>query len=561
MSNSRYMGPKVRETMDARREAAEDAYDILSRSPEDIVNEIISDLGLDERYRLGPDGRVGTDYRLTTPEERARASERIQSELIGRYKREVERVEEPETQRQPQTKRKPKRKVRFDRIAAVSVVATILVSLGFAISKGIISGVRISQDIDGKTKDDLSESETVIPGNGSSSQDSSEIAPDIGGSDSTYEVPDLKTDEISYVIDFMDYYNPSQRENINQMLDQGMIDGLGIRIGGSEEDYPFTIKDFTDEEINAPLQRYVDNGQLELDHDYGLELASAEEYILKAPVTIPYYLTCCINREEAAIEADCIEATYNLMYKDMQGYDFKDRMAPIAIDIEDCGEIKLAQNEDYLSRIGAMSQRADAVLYLIDTLREKGIIDERGVIIYGDLNRMKDKSQIDWKGLFQGLQERNINVVKWGTRAINATYNDPNYPEDTVEYENIYAFRDALMNTATNISYMKTEYDKSGDSLVPYLTDVAIQQIHLDQRMETDTYGEKYDINITTQNTLDAIVHGNHIDYSKGFIDRIEDTRIQEVKSDLTVGDTQVGNYVPSEYRYSQLSRDDDGDR
>ena len=564
MSNNIYTGPKARETMAARREAAKDAYDILSKSPEEIVNDIVNELGLDERYRLGPDGRVGTGYKLTTPEERARASERIQEELIGRCKRGIEEKQESATQRQPQTKRKPKRKVRFDRLAAAALVIAILGTTGIAVSKQVISGVKGNPDIGEKTKDGLSVTDSIIPEDEQGLQDSPEIVQDgyVGSGDSTYEVTDLKKDEISYVIDFMDYYNPSQRKNINQMLDQGMIDGLGIRIGGSKEDYPFTIKNFTDEEINAPLQRYVENGQLELDHEYGLELSSAEEYILKAPVTIPYYLTCCIDREEAAIEADCIEATYNLMYKDMQGYDFKGRMAPLAIDIEDCGEIKLAKNEDYLAKIGAMAQRTDAVLYLIDSLREKGIIDERGVIIYGDLNRMKDKSQIDWEGLFQGLQERNINVVKWGTRAMNATYNDPNHPEEAVKYENVYTFRDALMNTATNISYMKNEYDKNGDSLVPYLTDVAIQQIHLDQQMETTTYGEKYDINITTKNTLDAIVNGNHIDYSKGFINKIEDVRMQEVTNDITVGDTQVENYVPDEYRNSQSNRnDDDGDR
>ena len=559
MSNNRYTGPKAEATMAARREAARGAYDILSKSPEEIVNEIVSDLGLDDRYRLGSDGRVGTGYRLTTPEERASASARIQEELMRRGQEAAERTSQ-QSQKPP---KKTRRRVRYDRIAVLGIAMTLIVSFGYAAAKEAIKGAKGDCGVEEISKSDSVVPETTRDEYDNNSTVATDIVPDVnGGLDSQYQVSDLSSDRISYVIDFMDYYNPSQRENINQMIDQGMIDGLGIRIGGSKEDYPFTIKDFTDEKINAPLQRFIDAGQLELDHRNGLELAQAEEYILKAPVTIPYYLTCCIDREEAAIEAECIEATYNLMYKDMQGYDFKGRMAPLAIDIEDCGEIKLAKNEDYLAKIGAMAQRTDAVLYLIDSLREKGIIDERGVIIYGDLNRMKDKTQIDWEGLFKGLDDRNINVVKWGTRAMNATYNDPNHPEEAVKYENVYTFRDALMNTATNISYMKTDYGTDGYDIGQYLTDIAIQQIHLDQQMETDTYGEKYDINITTKNTLDAIVKGNHIDHSKGFIDKIEEVRMQEVRNDITVGDTQVENYVPDEYRNSQSNRnDDDGDR
>ena len=38
MSNRRYTGPKARETMDARREAASDVYNLLYQDPEEIVN-------------------------------------------------------------------------------------------------------------------------------------------------------------------------------------------------------------------------------------------------------------------------------------------------------------------------------------------------------------------------------------------------------------------------------------------------------------------------------------------------------------------------------------------
>ena len=102
------------------------------------------------------------------------------------------------------------------------------------------------------------------------------------------------------------------------------------------------------------------------------------------------------------------------------------------------------------------------------------------------------------------------------------------------------------MNTSTNISYMKSNYDE----LQPYLKDVAIQQIHLGQTMKTSfTYPEEYDVNITTANTLDAIVHGDSIEFNKGFVDRIEDVRMQEVKKDLQTGDSQADEYVPEEFK------------
>lgn len=142
---------------------------------------------------------------------------------------------------------------------------------------------------------------------------------------------------------------------------------------------------------------------------------------------------------------------------------------------------------------------------------------------------MKDKSQINWEKLFQGLQDRNINTVKWGTRALENTY------KSNIEYKDVYDFRDSLMNTAINIDSMKKYYTE----LQPYLKDIAIQQIHLDQLMKTDTYGEKYDVNITTQNTLYSIIRGDSISYDKGFIERIDEVRIQEIQKDLSKSNEQ----------------------
>ncbi|MBR2704820.1 MAG: hypothetical protein IKE91_05055 [Clostridia bacterium] len=542
MSNRRYTGPKARETMDARREAASDVYNLLYQDPEEIVNGIMRDIGLDERYYVGNNGRVSPEYSSTTPEERARASEQIQRELIDRCTTRLEETTRRRNQ-QPQKKSGPRRRVRVDRVAVVGLVATLLGCMGFSIGQTIISGARGDTKIEGLAKEESSVSDSITPGK----EESSEVTPDVGTN--PYQGSTVETDRIAYVVDFMDYYNDSERDHIMQLLNAGMIDGLGIRVGGSKADYPFTIKDFVDEDINSELQWYVDTGRVELDHQYGQELAWAESFITEAPITIPYYYTCAVNFEEAEIEAACIDATYKKMQKDMPGYDFKNRMAPITIDIEYCGDEKQALNEDYLTQIGAKNERTQAVLHLIDVLAERGVIDERGVIIYGDLNRMADESQINWDALFAGIEARNMNYVKWGTRAIRDTF------DNKIEYNDIYAFRDGLLNTSTNIAYMKSNYK----NLLPYLDDIAIQQIHLDQKMKTNTYGEAYDINITTANTLQAIVRGESINYDKGFIDRIEDVRMQEVRRELQQGDSQVEEYVPEEFKKSSHDFDDDG--
>ena len=531
MNNRRYAGPSARDAMVDRRSAAADTLSILSKSPEEIVNEIVRDLDLDDRYMVGSNGRVSSGYAELSPAERAAASNQIQNELMGRCEKEVYRrvaEEQRATDKQPQRKSSPRRRVRLDRVAAFGMVITLLSSMGYAVGKRVISGVRGNPEIQGLPKDPTSISDTLTP----------ESSENEENGDITYETESMRHDEVSYVIDFMDYYNQSEKEHIMQMLNNGMIDGLGIRIGGSKMDYPFAIKNFVDEEINNELQWYVDNGKVELDHKYGQEIAWAEEFIKKAPITMPYYYTCAVNYEEAEIEAKCIEATYKKMENDLPGYNFKDRMAPITIDIEHCGDEKLAAEGDPIEQSGAKEYRTQSVLHLVDCLKDSGIIDERGVIIYGDLNRMKDQTQINWEELFNELDARNINVVKWGTRAIQETFSNPK------EYKDVYDFRDALMNTSTNISYMKSDYDKLGQ----YIYDVDIQQIHLDQQMKTDSYGEKYDVNITTKNTLDAIVHGYPITHEQGFIEKIENIRMKELKKDLQGENRDPGGYIPAGY-------------
>ena len=75
MNNRRYAGPSARDAMVDRRSAAADTLSILSKSPEEIVNEIVRDLDLDDRYMVGSNGRVSSGYAELSPADRAAASD------------------------------------------------------------------------------------------------------------------------------------------------------------------------------------------------------------------------------------------------------------------------------------------------------------------------------------------------------------------------------------------------------------------------------------------------------------------------------------------------------
>ncbi len=544
MSNGRYTGSKASKALADRNETVAQVRRDLQDDSEQIVEDLFREVFGDSDYR-----EILNGHQSISREKRAEATEKFQRVLIDRYEKGAEGQEAVRTRTLP----KPKRRIRAKRVLAAAIAVIALESAGYHAVKKAFSGAKGTPKKEGIILEESSTTSTSKIDSHSSS--SSEVST---SESSQYDQGPFKSDRIAYVVDFMDYYNESQKEHVKQLFSEGMIDGLGIRIGGSSKQYPFMVNSFTDEEINEKLQEYIATGKAGLDHKYAVPVASAEEYIQMSPVTIPYYYTSAVNNEEAEIEATCIEATYNKMKKDMPEYDFKNRMAPIAIDIEKCGGIDQVEDADYLTRLGVMRQRADAVLHLVDSLRERGVVDERGVIIYGDLTSMTKNYDMDWNALFEGLNARNINVVKWGTRAVTKVGNKEN------PYTDVFNFRDELMNTSTNISYMRSKYVE----LMDCVRDVAIQQIHLGQYIDTVPelkerfgYGEQYDVNITTEDTLDAIVHGNSIDKNEGFIDKIEKVRMEEVKKDLQESSSQAEEYIPEKQNNDSLNHEDDGDR
>ncbi len=318
--------------------------------------------------------------------------------------------------------------------------------------------------------------------------------------------------------------------------------------GNSGYDYPFAIRNFDEPEIYEDMASY--ECDVFLSGKMG-KINYMEKYMNIIDNTMLYYYTCCLTNEEAEIEAAYIKSVYDKLKEDMPNYDFSSRMLPIAIDIEESGSDREATNESYDIQSKVKSDRTKAILHLIDKLIENGVIDERGVIIYGDLNRMKCGDHIEWDTLFNGLEERNVNTVKWGTRAIDKTF------ESGIEYSNSENFAQNLMNDSTNIEYMKNEY---GD-LYPYLSDIAMQQIHLDQLIYNGTtWPEKYDVSITTKDTIEAIKNGEDISYESGFISRIEDVNEKSLTEKNDVESLQ-GNLIPNGMVASQNPYIDNGDR
>lgn len=167
MSEIRYTGPNAKDVKEQRRT---DAISYLeSRDPVEIVNEIVRNLGLDDRYIIRDNGKVSDEYKSIPAEERLRASEAIQREIQDDYLR-SSKPDEPrrtinQTQKNDRTKKvKPKRKIRYDRIAAVGMAATLLTSLGYAVHKHVFLGKQNEVLIETGGKVDSSMSDPIIEG-------------------------------------------------------------------------------------------------------------------------------------------------------------------------------------------------------------------------------------------------------------------------------------------------------------------------------------------------------------------------------------------------------------
>jgi len=523
MSNERYTGTSAKVAKEEQIRAAKSFRESIDPVAE--VNKIAKELGLDESYFVGSNGMVSQAYESIQLDERRNVTEKIQEKIVeNNVNNQKTSASNSVVQRAKGSKIKP----RYDRLFVAGMAVTLLTSMGFSAVKHAITGARGRAEI---TKDsgDFSISDSISDERVSDDvvilKDEPENVPQIMGENKTTKAKESEQedDRVAYIVDFSDYYNKSQKEHIFEMIDNKIIDGIGFEIGASCIDYPFKIRTFDDEYIGTYVKDHIDNGELILKKSMG-EIEWLEEYIVRADSSIPYYYSCALNDEEAEIEADCIEAVYKKLNKDLPDYNFKGRMAPIVIDIERSGDERMKVNGSDEEMQRAMEQRTDAVLHLIDCLQDRGVIDDRGVIIYGDLNRMEDHSHINWERLFSEIKERDIHLTKWGSRAFQTTFHSG------IKYEDVYAFQEALMNTPENISYMKDYYDH----LYPYLGDIAMQQIHLDQEMETSfTYEEYFDVNITTANTWKAIVSGKEINYEKNFIDRLEEASLTKVRDDL----------------------------
>ena len=227
-----------------------------------------------------------------------------------------------------------------------------------------------------------------------------------------------------------------------------------------------------------------------------------------------YYYTCANTYREADMEAAYMKSFYNKLEKDIP--QIKDaKLMPVTIDIEDAGPEREGR---YLSSDEAESikeRRTDAVRHLVSDLASNGVVDQnKGVIIYGDINRVAEHAHVNWENLYDGIEKDGTKVIQWGTRALPQTF------DNEIRYTNTAAMIGDLMNDEINISYMKDAYKSKQEQL----KEVAIMQIHLDEEIVNGAnWSQMYDISQTTEKTLDAIVNGKEIDYGDGFVYKVED--------------------------------------
>ena len=299
-----------------------------------------------------------------------------------------------------------------------------------------------------------------------------------------------KNDRVTHVVDFINYENPKLDEIIADFNASGNVGAYEFECGMSGYDYPFTIRSFGDEEIINSMNEYA--GEVEITDKMG-KMEDLERIIKQVNTYGFYYYTSANTSREAEIEASYIKAFFEKLRKDMPDCDISNTL-PFAIDIEENGLER--EGELYTDRREELkSQRTDAVLYLIDKLLEYGVIDkEKGVTIYGDLNRMKDKSYVDWNKLFDTLEKKNIRTIKWGTRALESSYNN-----ETI-YKSTESMIKSFLDSQKNIEEAKRDYKEN--YLLEYVGTVHMEQIYLDREIILDNRLQKIDYSITTEDYI-----------------------------------------------------------
>lgn len=332
--------------------------------------------------------------------------------------------------------------------------------------------------------------------------------------DENAHVDDGKDDKITYVVDFNEYANPDAEITIRELIDSGKVGALILKAGGTGYDYPFAIKNFDEEEIENEMSPYV--GEVVLSGNMG-KMKDMEKYINMAmdkDLSVGfYYYTGANTYREADIEAAYMKSFYNKLEKDMP--QIKDaKLMPVTIDIEDAGPEREGKNLSDEQVESIKERRTDAVRHLVADLAKNGVVDQKkGVIIYGDINRVAEHTHVNWENLYDGIEKDGTKVIQWGTRALPQTF------DNAITYTNTASMMGDLMNDEVNINYMKDAYKSKQEQL----KEVAIMQIHLDEEITNGAnWSQLYDISQTTEKTLDAIVNGEEIDYGDGFVYKIE---------------------------------------
>lgn len=490
--------------------------------PDLALNQILDEMDM-PRYGESVEQWAARKYSLLPAEKKRVVSQKMTLKLHSLIAKKLNMGKKNNKQLNQQSQPLKSRRAQRISVTALGLTSLILGAIGIpAAAKSIIRGVDRNAEKNYSYANDYevpAESETTgfieKKQDGIAPNPDNEIVHNIGNGQSTSggESGDFtaqhENDRVSYVFDISDYYHPTQRKNIFEFMERGLIDGLCVEIAKTEENYPFRVSTLKDDRIG----QNIDSSTILIDRFGEPELLTS--IMEKSPVTIPYMYTGAMDYKEAEEEATIVANTMKLLREDMQDdYDFNKRVGPLAIDIESCGELRIpswsSDKETEKIRIAKTKQRTDAIIHLIDELKNKGIIDQRGLIVYGGLGRMAEGSQVDWNKLFKSIEDRGIRYYIWATE-----YLENHMGKNYRACENVDDFAELLLNSEENVDIMKQQYH-------PYRSlfdKVALQQIHGNQTIRTNVgYMEAYDINITTYNTLCAIVNGRDLNPHENLI-------------------------------------------
>ena len=336
----------------------------------------------------------------------------------------------------------------------------------------------------------------------------------------------IETDEVKYMIDFIDYGAPGVGDMIYDLMETDRVGAFIFECGSSKPNYPFSISSFSDVEVHNAKTNYPEGtftGEMGsiVDLEYAIKSAKA----CGAEVGIYQYTTANTN-QEADIEADYIRAFFSKLKKDLPDLDTSD-MIPIAIDIEENGDKRMGLDLSSTERNILKENRTHAILHLIDRLIEDGVTSkEKGVTIYGDLNRIAEDSYVNWQKLFSTLEEKGIRTVRWNTRALNRTF------DSGIEYEDADKLAIDLMHDDNNVYWMKEEYGNVGT--IGYANDSHAIQAHLGQHIYSeDGTLHEIDVSVTTDKLIKDMIEPQGEELGGNFFDTVEEAIEEQGRSHI----------------------------